>query len=401
MRVLFITWDGPQLAYLESLFLPIFAGLQSHDLTFDVLQFRWGPAAGAKRLHRLCHDQGVGYTAVNVWRRPVALGSFASAISGAVHVRRAVRKYRSDVIMPRSSMPALATLVAGGSRLRPIVFDADGLEADERVEYAGLSDRSAVYRVLRDVEAQIVRHSSSLLVRSTFARDVLLARAGPKADAERFHVVTNGRDPEIFQPASLAARDQVRAELGVRPEVPLIVYAGSTGGKYRLERLAEFMRRLQARNGQSRLLVLSGALDQARHILAEADPHLAAETIFKSVPPDAVPRYLGAADVGTVFIRPSFSMRAVAPVKTAEYLLCGLPVVGTAEVGDNADLVAAGVYFDEGRGLAAAAEWVERTAIPERARIGRAARRFGLNKFSLDASIAAYARALSTQRAPA
>jgi hypothetical protein len=42
MRVLFITWDGPHLTYLESLFLPILAGLRDHGFEFDVLQFTWG-----------------------------------------------------------------------------------------------------------------------------------------------------------------------------------------------------------------------------------------------------------------------------------------------------------------------------------------------------------------------
>jgi hypothetical protein len=45
MRTLFITWDGPQVSYLESLFLPIFEALGAQGFPFDILQFRWGDVA--------------------------------------------------------------------------------------------------------------------------------------------------------------------------------------------------------------------------------------------------------------------------------------------------------------------------------------------------------------------
>ena len=137
MRVLFITWDGPQVEYLESLFLPIFAGLRDNGIASDVLQFRWGSQEQMDAIARLCADAGSGYRAVTVARRFGGAGAVATALAGAYHVRRAVRYFGSDVLMPRSLMPALATLAAGGAKLAPILFDADGLAADERVEFGG------------------------------------------------------------------------------------------------------------------------------------------------------------------------------------------------------------------------------------------------------------------------
>ena len=34
MNVLFISWDGPQVSYLEGLFLPIFRALKTHGIQF-------------------------------------------------------------------------------------------------------------------------------------------------------------------------------------------------------------------------------------------------------------------------------------------------------------------------------------------------------------------------------
>ena len=70
MNVLFVTWDGPQVHYLESLFLPIFQRLHDHDLHFDVLQFRWGDPAHTVRIAKRCRAAGIGYRPVPVHRSP-------------------------------------------------------------------------------------------------------------------------------------------------------------------------------------------------------------------------------------------------------------------------------------------------------------------------------------------
>jgi glycosyltransferase involved in cell wall biosynthesis len=52
-----------------------------------------------------------------------------------------------------------------------------------------------------------------------------------------------------------------------------------------------------------------------------------------------VPMYLSAADVGIAFYKPALSRLATSPVKLAEYLACGLPVVINAGVGDSDTLI--------------------------------------------------------------
>lgn len=45
MNILFVTWDGPQVSYLEGLFLPIFKALKSAGIHVHVLQFTWAEQA--------------------------------------------------------------------------------------------------------------------------------------------------------------------------------------------------------------------------------------------------------------------------------------------------------------------------------------------------------------------
>jgi len=52
-----------------------------------------------------------------------------------------------------------------------------------------------------------------------------------------------------------------------------------------------------------------------------------------------VPAYLSAADAAIAFYKPTLSRLATSPVKVAEYLACGLPVVLNAGVGDSDALI--------------------------------------------------------------
>lgn len=392
MRILFVTWDGPQVHYLESLFLPIFAGLARHGVHVDVLQFRWGPEAQAETVARLCAEAGCGYRHMRIRRGLAGLGPFATAFAGGAEVRRAARAFASDAVMPRSHMPAIAVAAAGGRRFRPILFDADGFAADEKVEFGSLSAAGPTYRLLRQVERRTVRASASVIVRSAAAAAILQERAdvGP----ERFHVVANGRDESVFRPFDPESRLAVRAELGIAPEAPVAVYAGSVGPQYRFDLVRDFAAALERLRPDARLLVLSGSPDLARAELEGA----ACAPAFLRVSPERVGRYLAAADLGLAFRARSFSVQGVAPVKLGEYLLSGVPALGNAMVGDTAAAIAAGVFLEDGAGPDAAARWLVEEILPRRDAYRERARAAGLEGFSLRRSVEDYLAAIAPLR---
>ena len=389
MRILFVTWDGPQVDYMESLFLPIFRRLQDHGVGFDILQFRWGDAEQGRRLRAACEAAGIGYRAVPVWRRLGGAGALLTALAGRRHVKAAVRQFGSDAIMPRSLMPALAVLAAGGRRLRPIIFDSDGLAADERVDFAGDSPAGMSYRALRAIETRVIRQAAAVLVRTPTAAAILSDRTGVPAD--RFHRVANGRDEALFHPGSEHDRASIRDQLGVAGDTPLIVYAGSIGPKYRIDLVRAFAQAVARRRPDARLVVLTGSPDLAHAALGD-DPPLS--PIVRRIAARDMARHLAAADLGLAFITATFSMQAAAPIKLAEYLMCGLPVLGTSAVGATATAVQAGLYLDEGVGMDAAAAWWIDTVLPDRHRYRREAHAIGEAEFSLTRAVRDYHHAI-------
>lgn len=402
MNILFVTWDGPQVNYLESLFAPIFARLQAaHGMRFHVLQFTWADAQRTARTQAACAALGVGYQTVRVLRRPRSFGALATVLLGIPAIRTAIRALSIDVVMPRSSLPALAVLL-GGTRGRPLVFDADGLALDERVDFAGESASSLQQRLLRAAEAQVVRTAAAVTTRTAFAAQVLRARAGAATPPSRFHVVANGRDAERFQSFDASTRAQARIRLGIAADAPLVVYAGSIGPQYRPEAMFSWFAAVHRRRADARMLVLTPQDRQARELLARSAISDGLVSV-ESVDADAVAACLACADVGLALRVPTFSMRGVAPVKLGEYLLCGVPVVATAGVGDTGDMTADVAFLLEGepsRAEAQAVDWFVDTVLPAREAFRSRCRAFGMARFSLDACVDGYARALQSTILP-
>lgn len=390
-QVLFVSWDGPDQQYMESLFFPILGAAAGGALELGVLQFTWADAARRAATARAAASHGLSYVSSDVLRRPRQLAVPAMILYGARRIIAEVDRGGWDTLMPRSIIPAAMCLLV--VRARPalrLVFDADGLMADERVEFAGWRASGAQYRLFRDWEAQAVRRSEAVIVRTTHARRILAARAGAGEDSlGKIAVIPNGKDAALFTPLEGEARAAVRARFGVAEQAPWVVYAGSLGPQYHAEAMLRLFARVHARRPDARLLLLSGMGQAVEGLLARQDEELRAAVAVQRVAPDEVAPILGAASLGLSLREPSFSQQAVCPIKVAEYLLCGLPVVATAGVGDLDERLA-GLSalrllerLDEAS-LDGAAGWFVDEALIAYGRLRDAAREAGLREFALE-----------------
>jgi glycosyltransferase involved in cell wall biosynthesis len=300
--------------------------------------------------------------------------------------------------MPRTILPAFAAMLALRHGKALLVFDADGLPLDERVDFAGASPSGFAYRLQQDMESEAVRRAKVVLTRSKRATDVLLARAGAGTNPSKFHVVSNGRDSALFAPADDFSIETVREELDIPQEAPLLVYAGSLGAQYCLDGMLHFFTLVRAHRPDSYFLILTPHLDIVDQTMSFL-PELADFVKHLSVPTPSVPKYLASADLGLALRRPSFSMQAVAPIKLGEYLLCGVPVVATAGIGDTEEMLETDVAFllgdcDSAAELTTAAHWFVDQVLVTPSAYRKRCRAFGVKHFSLDATVTRYRRAL-------
>lgn len=402
MKVLYLSWDGPSVSYMEGLFLPIFAGLRAHGIEVAVYHFVWGDAEHLRRQRAAAAACGVAYMQDVVPRARGAAATFLHAVRAAGPVGRAARRLGAELLMPRSIMPAVTTVTAGASgRGLPYVYDIDGLALDERREFGGLSGRSAQYRLLKLYETLCLSGARSVLARSADAVEIY-RRADWRPRPGKYVETVNGRDPAAFALAAGEQRRAVRAALSLPADVPVVCYSGSFGAKYDVARMVALVRALRQRLGDVRWLVLTGDPDAAQEAIGAADAGVLAATTIRRLTPDAVARTLPAADLGFCLYKDTVSMRAIQATKLGEYLLCGLPVVASPNVvRDGIDRAGVAFALAPAAAPGPALDFAVAAMTVRREALRHAARREGLAHFTAERSVARYAAAIRAAAAPA
>lgn len=334
-KILFISWDGPQTSYMEGLFLPIFNEVSKNsNYKFHVIQFTWADQEKIELIKKVALNFNIQYLALPIQRKPFSiLGSLITVYTATAKLKAYIKTHQIDLVMPRSTMPAMMV-----SRLKlqnlKIVFDADGLPLEERLDFSGLSRKSFVYRFLNKEETKLLKLADAVITRSRKAIDYHLQTIGSSFQ-HKFSVVYNGRDPKVFKP-EVSQRTQSRAELEFDDNEKIFVYCGSLGPQYGWEEMMAILKKWNQQDANWRFLILTGNLDYAKTNLPE---EFSRQTTIKKVPFEKVPYYLNAADVAFAIREPKLSMIGVAPIKLGEYLLMGLPVIASKGIGDSEEIL--------------------------------------------------------------
>ena len=131
-----------------------------------------------------------------------------------------------------------------------------------------------------------------------------------------------------------ALREATRAEFAIAPDERLMIYSGGLQSYQGFEQTVRLFALCSARQQGWRLLVAAPEPfhDAGRQTLLR---HLALDRfILLAAPHDRIPALLNAADIGCILLEPSPRNRTTSPVKFAEHILCGLPVIITNGIGD-------------------------------------------------------------------
>lgn len=331
-KILFITWDGPQTSYMEGLFMPIFHEVsKKRDIEFHVLQFTWGDKARTEITQEVAEKLNINYKAKPILRKPnVSIGSFIALLTSANKIRKYIKENKIDIVMPRSTFPAYWASKLKGVK---IIFDADGLPIDERVEFGGLRKEGIMYRWLKSIETKMLNSADAVIVRSQKAINIHVSNIGEQK-RNKFSVVLNGRDKNTFD-YNETERNLMRKSLGINENELFLIYVGSLRGKYALKEILSIFDTIK-QYVKTKLLFLTGDIDYLESKLSNRNSD---NIIFQQVKSNDVPRFINAADVGLALIYPTYSMLAAVPTKLGEYLLCGIPTIASKGIGDTEEIL--------------------------------------------------------------
>jgi glycosyltransferase involved in cell wall biosynthesis len=299
------------------------------------------------------------------------LGHLSFMLTGPLLGGRRVRP--ADVVMVSS--PTFFSIFSAWwlarRRRARLVIDVRDLWPAIFVELGVLTNR-LIIRFLERIEMRLYHASDAVVVVSEGFRDDLVRRGVPSA---KVHTIRNGVDLERFHPT----RDdevvtRIRDELGVRPGETFVLYLGTHGLSQGLDNVLDAAHKLAGE--PIRFVLVGEGARKAGLVRRAAEIGLTNVTFAPSVPHQAVPDLLSAADLCLVTLRDVPLFSTFIPSKMFEYLGAGRAVVGALR-GESADLLrdAGGVVVapDDPSALAEAIRSVTSDA-HQRAEMERAAR---------------------------
>ena len=335
MKLLFIAWDGVGDHYMRGLFLPIMNGLRQKGFDVHILHLSSMPRNKLEALQELSRQLELSYHHVQIKRS--ARGFVEAVFSGRSWLKRYKKKHKNGMVMPRSLMPALLVRLAGLGG-HTLIYDADGLALDERLDFAGWQESSLKFRFFKGIENWVMIKSHRVLVRTEKAKEVLLKRY-PHLSKRQIRVVINGKNELLFAPLNETVRQKLRMELEVGKEDILVVYCGTLAPQYCLDEMLSWFAHLSENKvANTKLMVITGQQEMIQ--AHDRYNQLQDQIILKTVAAEEVPRLLGSADIALALRKASFSMRGVSPIKIGEYLMCGLPVIASKGIGDTEAILA-------------------------------------------------------------
>lgn len=215
-----------------------------------------------------------------------------------------------------------------------ILFDADGLPIEERVDFSNLSKSSLKYRFFKKEENKILNYSDGVITRSKKAITIHKETLNIIND-EKFSVVINGRNSDFFK-FDIIERERIRNKLKIEKDTKVFIYCGSLGKQYGWKLMIKIFKGYYLKNPNSRFLILTGNIEYAKTRISK---DILDSIIVVKIPFEEVPNYLSAGDVAFAIREPKYSMQGVAPIKLGEYLLMGLPTIASIGIGDSEEII--------------------------------------------------------------
>ena len=333
--ILYITQNGVTDHIGRSQVAPYLIGLAQKGFRIHVLSAEKSGRDGLiARYSRDFDAVGVQWTYVPYRMSPPYMGTQLDMRAAACRI---VRSESVRVVHCRSFPPALIGWEFKRRFGVKFVFDFRDFYADSGIVKAhGL--KKALIRGLKRVEGPLIRAAAKVVCLTEKAASVLAEwyLADDPEALGRFQVVPCCADFSLFDPSRVSEADLARARAiaGVSPDDFVLLYLGSLGPDYLLDRMMALFVQFTKERTSARFVFLANNGKELVQAARAAHGVSRERVSFLSVDRDEVPTFLAIADASVIFIRADVSKAGCSPTKLAELFACGVPVIANAGVGD-------------------------------------------------------------------
>jgi colanic acid biosynthesis glycosyl transferase WcaI len=356
------------------------------------------PPEWRARLRRLIYRENVGRVNVfRTWLWPLPnrkaherMRNYASfCISAAV---RGLTIPPPDVVIATS--PQLLVGLSGWwiafARQIPFVFEVRDLWPESLVAVGAGREDSLLYHVLSGIARFLYQRANLIVVVAPAFKEHLVRLW--RIPEDKIAVVENGVETALFAPATPAANEAIRRQLGAEGKF-LASYVGTMGNAHGLDTLLDAAALLQRQNPDVLFLLIGEGAEKARIQTLAESRGLTNVRFLDQQPREQIPAFISASDACLVLLKKTDVFKTVIPTKMLEFMSCARPVIlgvdGQArQIIEEAD---AGIVI-EPENAEALAQAIRQLAANSklRTRLGQKGREYILRNFSRDQTAQKY-----------
>lgn len=337
--VLYLSYDGVLEPLGESQVVSYLEPL-AEDYAITLLSFEKPDATAdserAAAMSNRLAARHIDWVPMRYHKRPPVVSTAIDAIAGIARARRIARARKIQIIHARSYVPALIALGARGASHAAFLFDMRGFWVDEKVEAEHWKSGGMLYRIGKWWERRFYA-AANAVVSLTSAGARAIPELGVKVSpGVAIEVIPTCADLRRFSPGPKDA--ELVARLGLAG-APVVGCVGTMRNWYMRQEMIDCLAVFARSWPELRILIVSRDDRDALRADLERAGVPSGRLAITSASFEEMPRYIRLFDAGLFFIKPSFSKRASAATKLAEFLGCGVPVIINDGVGDSGTIV--------------------------------------------------------------
>jgi glycosyltransferase involved in cell wall biosynthesis len=340
MKVLYISYDGMTDPLAGSQIIPYLTRLVSPDIQIHILSFE-KPAAFKQKGQELSielKNAKIVWHPLRYTKHPVVLSTIYDLIKMHVAALFLHFQHRFKFIHCRSYLPALCALNLKKLFGLPFLFDTRGLWADERVEGGAWPQNKIIYRMIyryfKSLELRLLKEANKILFQAKACLTDFHSRGIDLGD--RGVVIPCCVDLNKFSQSTIEKEKLValRNSLGISSEDRVMLYLGSIGGRYLTDKVILLAKEISSQHPSLKLMfVVNGGKEEVR-VAAERLNFPVKKLVICSALRKDVPLHIALSDLSVMFVCEGYSNVAVSPVRVAEILAMGVPMLINSGIGD-------------------------------------------------------------------
>ena len=336
MSVLYISYDGmleplgksQVLAYLKHLV----ADRPIHLISFEKAG-DWANVAERERIARDISGAGIVWHPLHYHKVPSVLATAFDIMQCIIVGIWLCVRYKIKIIHARSYVSSIIALTLKKLFNVKYIFDMRGFWADERIDGGLWPKDGSMYRVAKWFEKRFLLNADRVVSLTNAAIDEMKSFGYLQGSMPIFETITTCTDLDVFNYSNATSKRENESQ-------PFTLgYVGSVGVWYLFDETLSCFKELQRQVPEARLHILNrGDHDYITKRISESG--ISADSVFLEVADHAgVAKAMQNMDAGIFIIKPAYSKIASAPTKLGEFLGCGVPCLGNANVGDIADII--------------------------------------------------------------